>query len=653
MRFKSVVLLWFFSLVIPVKAQTDDENLVKYWHYRERLKNDFMLGIGTQAGFSIPASIRNTNIGRLSWGDATVDQSFYIGVLATEYYLLSQSNENIDATIEELYHALYAVDRLDINAEAYFGGTPLLNGFFIRDDVSPYGLNMSGYVIPHLNQGLPSPVITELYSDFMSIEPTDKEMSQDQVLHLMWALGLVIKYVPPTVYYESGGIIRHFPSGLVNFVEESKDIINKFVNYMKGGPGWNWIIYNPVTGIQVARGGNAFNLSAAFAGAKYMLTGQTTPTTDIAAGNIADNIFKSFQNYWVINDQDFKVIMLDAMSNYWPNGVVLDGSNNEYNAMVIGARATTNPYNPLWVYEFVTLYHQALHGGGNYLGHSPVDGFFKGLLDQAPCAGPYNHSSSGSPDYYSYEWSATSRTLHPDGRGKTEEFLYGDYNGLDYMLIHNLYRLVYRNNLHPYLNMNTANVAIDFPYSSTGPIIGNNLSPYTIESLTNITANNHINSTGHVNYRAGKTITLKPGFLAFSGANFKAYIDPLDCDGNKFKMFKADGVFDQNEAQDYSMSGVGDLPQFESNLEKTIREQNTALSLTTICDKCYLFQSWGFEPNTLFTLKTFDSSGKLVNKKTVNMESDILDLNGLSTGLYITQITTTNTIQTHKIIIKD
>jgi len=35
-------------------------------------------------------------------------------------------------------YAINAIERLDYNAESYFGGNNSLNGFFIRDDVPSY-----------------------------------------------------------------------------------------------------------------------------------------------------------------------------------------------------------------------------------------------------------------------------------------------------------------------------------------------------------------------------------------------------------------------------------------------------------------------------------------------------------------------------------
>ena len=133
-------------------AQNNDEEILeKYWKYRDQLRKRFMK-IGQFEGESIPASviIPNRQYGQedqttgsiMQWRDATITLGYYWIVLATEYSLLNQNNENTQSTLNELYYAMQAFNRIDMTAEGYLGGNmdasanPTdLNGFFIRDDV--------------------------------------------------------------------------------------------------------------------------------------------------------------------------------------------------------------------------------------------------------------------------------------------------------------------------------------------------------------------------------------------------------------------------------------------------------------------------------------------------------------------------------------
>lgn len=110
-------------------CQTSEINLIKYWKLRERLKQNFIIEIGDCQGCSLPASerVRSNNGGivsaKIKWGDATAYLSMYISVLATEYHLLTQNPlnpQNASETLRELYYAIHAFNRLDLNAENSF-----------------------------------------------------------------------------------------------------------------------------------------------------------------------------------------------------------------------------------------------------------------------------------------------------------------------------------------------------------------------------------------------------------------------------------------------------------------------------------------------------------------------------------------------------
>lgn len=462
---KYKVLAYLALLVLSVhmlQAQTPELNEAKYRDYRERLRNEFMIGIGPDMGMSAPAGVRDTVSGILQWTDATMDLGQYIGVLAMEYRILEERGRGKDQTVEELFFALYALNRLDYTAENFFGGTPSLNGFFMRDDIDEDSLDLPA-VLAHLNQGLATNKITGLDSDHMDEEPRNNEESLDQAILLITGLGLVRKCVPEDVVYIGEEGIQQFQDFESSLYHEAGHIINRIVNYMKEGDSttvsldisdpnlygirgnaWDFIIKNPVSFQPVLRGENAFLLSKGYTSAKYHLTGLASGTTDTSRCLLADSVFLMFENYVVPNDQDFKVINLDAMSNFWPEGLQDDTANTAYNAMVLGPRSQFQGY------EWIPMLHQLVFGGDeNYLmsGVSPDSAFYKDpggyyeyLINLAPPEGPYNYGDSIWPDW---EWSSTSRTIQPGRRGETGNAFPGNYNGLDYMMYYNMYTLLF------------------------------------------------------------------------------------------------------------------------------------------------------------------------------------------------------------------
>ncbi len=129
-------------------AQNEFINHKKYWYYKTRLNNDF-LKIGLGSGESMPANERQFTNGpqfdhnswKTKWGDASARLGLYLAVLATEYKLLKNSNQDLTRIKHEIFCALNAINRIDFNAEILCGqavgnnASGSLNGFFVRDDV--------------------------------------------------------------------------------------------------------------------------------------------------------------------------------------------------------------------------------------------------------------------------------------------------------------------------------------------------------------------------------------------------------------------------------------------------------------------------------------------------------------------------------------
>ena len=154
---KTLILLILASNYLTLEAQNAVNNMQKYVYYKQRFLNNF-IAVGNGMGESLPLDIRRlsqvekkdqSKVHEFGIGDATLRLGWYIAVLATEYKLLNDQGLDTYQTRKELYYALEAFNRLDLNAESYFNlaGTttpnqaispPIsdLNGFFIRDDMT-------------------------------------------------------------------------------------------------------------------------------------------------------------------------------------------------------------------------------------------------------------------------------------------------------------------------------------------------------------------------------------------------------------------------------------------------------------------------------------------------------------------------------------
>jgi hypothetical protein len=163
--------------------------------------------VGLGQGESISASLKsfdaNEQISQHQWGDATISHGYYVGVLATEYELLRANGQNTDRTVNELYCAIKALERLDYTAESFFGGSNSLNGFFLRDDV-PNSNTLVDYLKLH-NSGTFSPSYS-ISSDYLA-GPFKRlaEMSLDQINHLNVGFSLIKKFIPRQLIYPLTG----------------------------------------------------------------------------------------------------------------------------------------------------------------------------------------------------------------------------------------------------------------------------------------------------------------------------------------------------------------------------------------------------------------------------------------------------------------
>jgi hypothetical protein len=137
-------------------------DMIKYWYYRNRLNNYFVIP-GEKQGESQIIAIRNKILAdndmgissqctNVDYGQHGKYTGLYLGVLATEYYLLNKNGQYEDAakTQDELYKALYAIKTYwDEKAEVYWTDwhttnpdyTDPYNGFFIRGNVPCYFFN--------------------------------------------------------------------------------------------------------------------------------------------------------------------------------------------------------------------------------------------------------------------------------------------------------------------------------------------------------------------------------------------------------------------------------------------------------------------------------------------------------------------------------
>ncbi|NNF02551.1 MAG: hypothetical protein HKN22_07680 [Bacteroidia bacterium] len=414
----TIILLLLFSQSI---AQ-DKVDLEKYWNYRDNLTSKFLI-IGTEPGMSLPAAYRNEVNREIKWADNMITLGWYIGVLATEYHLLNNDKYTgyelnnklrVSQNKYELYCALLALRRLDESAETSFrtslgksNQTVNRNGFMIRDDVPE-----------NFHEKFPN--ITNSQSDFSADNDFNKEMSQDQIYHILMGLALVKRFIPKEVEYEG-----------VNFVKEAQkqaELISWYLSKYK------WRIKNPLKFSEkrklksVDRGHQAYIFSGGIKKAvKYINDGDV---------NLVKKISPFYAWYW------------NTLRRCW--NPTYTKQHNVH--MIMSAASAGNGWNKRTSKTLIKLSHKhewyaypLIHESifnSKYRGRwikkkKAVDTYALRDIKSAPAEGirsPY-------PNRFEHKWSTNMKYIRDlktqyTGRIHSQN---RTYNGLDFMLLFNSY----------------------------------------------------------------------------------------------------------------------------------------------------------------------------------------------------------------------
>jgi hypothetical protein len=407
-------------------------------------------------------------------------------------------------------------------------------------------------------------------------------MSLDQCVNMFSAFALINKYFVSGEKYIVNGNAQPFLDGETQIRDEARHIANRIISALQGGGDWRILLPggNHVDEIEANddRGGNVWPLSFAFSEANCKIqNGNTTNQSNQICvngftGNNAANFLQTSLGWqaWKLETATNAAAAIVAVNpDNLPKFAGLEAACNciyscSLTQVLIGYIQNVVSYLIGWIQHFVygtpipqytftnilnnetinkiqyftqydlewaSLLRNELHGGGNLDDNVFSYSIF---LHEAPCDGPrYYPNDQKNP--FNSRWRTVDNIDHPDGSDSNP----AEFNGLDYMLYHNLYYLHngYGNNLSP-VDLRYREVTTTFPnVSNVG--IGSNASPLYLPSFEFINARNIINAVsstnssdpnnGNVTYRAGKLVHLEPGFNANAGSYFHGYIQKFGC----------------------------------------------------------------------------------------------------------------------------
>ncbi len=502
-RKREILIIILLLLFGRIAAQTPNENLQKYWNYRERLRNKFIVidkNVETP-GVNIPAVEIFYNQSKISWGDANSNMSHYLSVLATELWLLKKNNQNYSTTLKELYYAMLALERLDTYSESHLRNNSRtlspdnsirnseykevlendVNGFHIRDDVSQLFWDKYKEHFDVVN--------------FKSVYNSSNKqgLSQDNIYHNFEGLALIAKLVKtenienvPIEFKNNIITDRLTKLGIrkgydINFSLWAKDYITRYIKLLQNrkrkrmpwryfGIKSNWYLQNPVTNIRVKQGnGSDLSICAFFhygvievgmqTIGKNLRTypGLTQPAQEqynrlfkhhCVKLNYSHNIFNRMIDILcgpIMRDVDFDDYKLRSLS------CIGNTLGNETLHVLRHHRDNYNPYKTgtFPIYEHLPLIYISLHDinkeqeQSNRLINEDIK-LYESLLNSAPIEGPTSKNTE--------LWSSTSRCVWPEDLGINNKYN-THYCGLDYMMMHNLYCIVF-NRHKQFLNKN-------------------------------------------------------------------------------------------------------------------------------------------------------------------------------------------------------
>lgn len=420
------------------KACNSGPRARKYKHYRYRFLGDGsrnypgFIRLGTGMGESLPidALLPDTDcyfdyvlnerdcmrpdapgpVGNIRFSDASQDLGYYIAVLATEFELNRIQKKPQNHLVKELWMALKAFDRLDAGAEQWYDTDPQLDGFFLRDDVpgDHFEDPETGELdFPHPDPDVPGyQCLSSAWSCGDNSVNDGTFCSQDQMIYVLTGFALVDKFIPESVQYAGDTLVAM-----------ARRDVHRMVDHLRSH---DWSIRAPDDSSPPAEfGGSAQVFSYKFAELADLLT--------------HNRYFgPSYQDSYSENTGLFLWVLAEELFSTQPTInramiLTLSAITHNWEAGEMAAKCAESDMELFALMQSV-VYEEAL---GDSI---PLEAIAK-LVDSAPFNGPCD-DSPGCENVPG--WRTSNRWLHPDLRNGDPNLSAAQFNGLDFMLLHNL-----------------------------------------------------------------------------------------------------------------------------------------------------------------------------------------------------------------------
>lgn len=377
----------------------------KYQAIRRQLLSDFFFE-GLVAEYVDPITVG----GKVKFADQTIYLGQALLAMATEAAILRATGGDIADTKNRIKILLDAINRLDESADTYFGAATALDGFFVRDDVS-------GAADPRLGNRF-----AQCDSDFQNPQSENASPSGDQIFGMMFGLSVVV----------------HF-AGDAALIAQAREISSRLYDYARR----NRFTLRLPSGNETRRGSDMRWLSSLLHGLNKDITGQD-----------------------LFDESEIEVIgqrlPLTSVAAFWDDPVtarqIADLAGREFRVPIIGTEVELNSFalhlmlmaiapSDVWSQsevESVAMKDQhhlsVLIYCLRHPGRLPAvfdRSQIQAILDACPDTGP---AASLAP---SSGWNRDNRWIRSGNLGEPSNGGNEKFNGVDWMILHNLDQLVY------------------------------------------------------------------------------------------------------------------------------------------------------------------------------------------------------------------
>lgn len=284
------------------------------------------------------------------------------------------------------------------------------------------------------------------------------------------------------------------------------------------------------------------------------------------------------------------------------------------------------------------------------------------LLSQATDCGPWRIEKNGnylrSNDYWFYNrWEDNPNPLLANNEMPENDGFTAQKNGLDYMVLHNLYWLGF---LDKSIGDYEESVVINHDYPWWW--YGTDKNPMLKTGKT-ITSNKVVKSNGNLTLIASESITLNDGFDAKDGAFFEAYIKPTyryvsydpDCpcffdrpEFDKNYVSKDTVITKEKNSRIIAENNIKEKNEAISSLENDKLTKKVIIRPNPFNNQLFIYSKGNLQKNT--SVQIYNNLGVLVFEKYNTNYFETVNTSNFARGLYVAKIKMNNKIFTYKII---